>query len=281
MDWLTGYAYRQKVPLKRIAGAVSDYQMKLTVHKGAGDSVGDVVYLKNHSLSWTGTIPNDIRFTKADGTTELDYWIQDADANTAIIWVEFDPIGTTDTDFYVYYGKSGDTTTSNGPDTFVLFDDFEDGNLDGWTQHNARYPAIISQDWDSPNYSVKMVRPTPTWSDCGIKKSVATTNVKAIVDCKITAISNGRMILAEGSTGHAEKETVDTFLNWESGEITDAASWDFIIRTGLTAASTDGVTGYIDRVRIRKYIDPEPTWGTWGSEEPLVAGGRSFGYIMG
>jgi len=30
--WLTGYEYRQKVPLKRVDGAVTDYQMLVTVN---------------------------------------------------------------------------------------------------------------------------------------------------------------------------------------------------------------------------------------------------------
>lgn len=129
MGWLAGYAYRQKIPLKRVGGAVSDYQMKLTAHKGAGASSGADVYLKNHALSWTGTVPNDIRFTNLAGN-ELDYWIESSDANTAIVWIEFDSIGTTDTDFYIYYGKSGDTTTSAGDDTFPFFDDFPGSSID-------------------------------------------------------------------------------------------------------------------------------------------------------
>ncbi|GAI72931.1 unnamed protein product, partial [marine sediment metagenome] len=94
MAWLPGYAYRQKIPIKRVDGAVSLYQMKLNVHKGAGVSSGNDCYLKDHALSWTGTVPNDIRFTKADGTTQLDYWIEDSDANDGVVWVEFDPIET-------------------------------------------------------------------------------------------------------------------------------------------------------------------------------------------
>jgi len=80
MAWLTGYGYRQKVPLKRVDGAVTDYQMLLTVNKGTGDSSGAAIYLKNHALSWGSTVPNDLRFTKADGTTLLNYWIESSDA---------------------------------------------------------------------------------------------------------------------------------------------------------------------------------------------------------
>ena len=131
MAWLSGYGYRQKVPLKRVDGAVTDYQMLLTVNKGAGDSSGAVIYLKNHALSWEGTVPNDLRFTKADGTTLLNYWIESSDANTAKVWIKFDSIGTTDTDFYIYYGKSADSSVSNAPNTFLLGEVFPDTT--NWT----------------------------------------------------------------------------------------------------------------------------------------------------
>ena len=131
MAWLSGYGYRQKVPLKRVDGAVTDYQMLLTVNKGAGDSSGNVIYLKNHALSWEGTVPNDLRFTKADGTTLLNYWIESSDANTAKVWIKFDSNGTTDTDFYVYYGKSADSSVSNAPNTFLLGEVFP--NTTNWT----------------------------------------------------------------------------------------------------------------------------------------------------
>ena len=146
MAWLSGYAYRQKVSLARTDGAVSDYQMKLNVHKGAGDSLDDDCYLKSHALSWTGTVPNDIRFTKADGSTELDYWIESSDANNAVVWMEFDSIGTTDTDFYIYYGKVAADSGSNGGNTFPFFDNFEtynngdlnaQGDWDGATEYDV------------------------------------------------------------------------------------------------------------------------------------------------
>jgi hypothetical protein len=73
---------------------------------------------------------NDIRFTKSDGYTLLDYWIESLSGTTpnqlATIWIEFDSIGTTNTTFYMYYGKSDATSLSNGDNTFILFDDFND-----------------------------------------------------------------------------------------------------------------------------------------------------------
>jgi len=43
----------------------------------------------------------------------------------------------------------------------------------------------------------------------------------------------------------------------------------------VTESVSKQITNY-----VTKYADPEPTWGTWGNEETLLAG-RSFGYIIG
>ena len=73
----------------------------------------------------------DIRFTKSDGTTELDYWLESQVAtDDAVFWIEFDsiPADPSTGTFYIYYGKAGDTTTSNPVNTLVKYEDFEDAD---------------------------------------------------------------------------------------------------------------------------------------------------------
>lgn len=71
----------------------------------------------------------DVRFTTDDGATELPYYIQDKiDSDYAMFWVNCSTIGTTDTTIYIYYGRQAATTTSDGANTFIDFDDFERGN---------------------------------------------------------------------------------------------------------------------------------------------------------
>jgi hypothetical protein len=134
LPWLTGYTYRQEFTIAGTTdGAQTNYQMSLTVNKTGTGSTGSTVCLNDRSLSWTGTVPNDIRFTKLDGTTQLDYWIESSDANTAKVWVEFDsiPVGPNNASFYIYYGKASDTTTSSIVNTFPFADDFNDASIDG------------------------------------------------------------------------------------------------------------------------------------------------------
>jgi hypothetical protein len=126
MAWLTGWNYRKSITLSRASGAVTNYQMKLLLGESSG-ATGENVDCGGLCLSNF----NDIRFTKSDGTTLLDYWIESLSGSTpnqlATIWIEFDSIGTSATTFYMYYGKSDATAVSNGTNTFPFFDDFEWG----------------------------------------------------------------------------------------------------------------------------------------------------------
>lgn len=134
MNWLTGWKYRKSITLSRASGAVTNYQMKILVGESSGAS-GEDVDCGGKCLSSF----NDLRFTKADGVTLLDYWIESISGTTpnqlATVWVEFDSIGTAATTFFMYYGNDGASAGSNGDDTFLFFDDFSGASLDTdkWT----------------------------------------------------------------------------------------------------------------------------------------------------
>jgi hypothetical protein len=131
--WLTGWGYRKSHVVNSATGAGTNYQVKVVVHYGTGTDSGQDVYLNSHSRTDFG----DVRFTRSDGTTLLDYWIESYTAsNNAVFWVEVaDDLSTNPVTIYVYYGKSDATTTSNGDATFLLFDDFDDNalNTSKWT----------------------------------------------------------------------------------------------------------------------------------------------------
>jgi hypothetical protein len=127
---LTGWTYRKSITLSRASGAVTNYQMKLLVGESSGATGEDVdcggLCLSNF---------NDLRFTKSDGTTLLDYWIESVSGATpnqlATIWIEFDSIGTGATTFYMYYGNAAAaaqyaTSSLAGKATFNFFDHFLD-----------------------------------------------------------------------------------------------------------------------------------------------------------
>jgi hypothetical protein len=127
MAWLSNWNYRKSITLSRASGAVTNYQMKILVGESSGATGEDV-----DCGGLCATDFDDIRFTAADGTTVLDYWIESITGTTpnqlATIWIEFDSIGTGATTFYMYYGNSGAAAYSNGANTFIVFDDFERGS---------------------------------------------------------------------------------------------------------------------------------------------------------
>ena len=111
MAWLAGYTYRKAITLNRASGAVTNYQMKLLVGESAG-ATGEDVDCNNHCNPGF----NDIRFTKADGVTLLDFWFETSSGDSpnclGTFWIKFDSIGTGDTTFYMYYGKTNPLTFS-------------------------------------------------------------------------------------------------------------------------------------------------------------------------
>lgn len=138
MTWLTGYSYRKKITITGQTGAGTNYTVKLQI----GNSSGGNFNLSGHALSF----PNDIRFTNSDSSIQLDYWIEDVTANPINVWVEVADSLSSNVDIYCYYGKASDTTTSNGINTFQLFDDFSSGNYSPkWTVEEGSWSASTGE----------------------------------------------------------------------------------------------------------------------------------------
>jgi hypothetical protein len=128
LGWLSGWSYRKSHKITgSTAGAVSNYQIPITVHYGSGSDSGGDVYLNGKCRSDFG----DIRFTDSDGVTLLPYWVEDkVDGNYAKVWVKVPsiPASPSQATIYIYYGNSSATSASSGADTWLLFDDFENPN---------------------------------------------------------------------------------------------------------------------------------------------------------
>jgi hypothetical protein len=88
----------------------------------------------------------DIRFTDSDGSTLLNYW-QEADGR---FWVKVPSIPASSTKtIYVYYGNPSATSLSNGPATFIFFDDFSTDPANRW-KDIFRYAGDAANEfyWD-------------------------------------------------------------------------------------------------------------------------------------
>ena len=295
MGWLSGYSYRKKVTISGSSGAGTNYQVKLSI----GSSSGGDFHLEGHCEDF----PNDIRFTDDDGTTLLDYWIEDPSEDPITVWVKVQDNLDSDVDIYVYYGKSGDSSASDGEATFPdFFDDFEGTSLD-------------SDKWDinlgTPSVNNSILDLT---SDDRITtdNAIFTTNRALRARLKIAALSDKDCVWG-GVTAYANWDNVAVFRTyedsqeggtWTSKNDVDEkqTAWDYvtgtyktydIIRNGTTSVifKEDEVTQAthsnqvpdasqkvllftatsdelnVDWILIRKYTSPEPSFSSAGSEE--------------
>ena len=145
VDWLPpDWDYRKSHTINGSpVGLLTNYVIRIVVHYGFGTDSGEDVYLDNNSRTDFG----DIRFTGSDGSTQLDYWIEEkTDADHAVLWVEVDRINASPGSgtVYIYYGNNAATTTSNGKNTFDWFDDFQ---LDSSSYYEIGRHATV---WHGP-----------------------------------------------------------------------------------------------------------------------------------
>jgi hypothetical protein len=148
---LSQWKYRRAITINNTSNSnnLTDYQVLIT--------------LDTQSLISAGKMRSDcgdIRFINSDGQTLLNYWLESG-CNTAStkIWVKVPSIPASSTKtIYVYYGNPSATSLSNGTATFDFFDDFEDGNYDGWTWNRFESDDTLSLETTNPidgSYSLR------------------------------------------------------------------------------------------------------------------------------
>lgn len=127
LDW----GFRKSHVIVNATNAGTDYQVRIIGHYGSGTDSGEDVYFSENCRTDFG----DIRFTDDDGSTELDYWMEQlTTSSNATFWVEIaDNLSTTNATIYVYYGSASATTTSSGTDTWIKYEDNEGAGEYTWT----------------------------------------------------------------------------------------------------------------------------------------------------
>lgn len=148
MSFLSSWKYRKsKIIAGTIAGAQTNYQLRLTVYKGVGIDTNTKIYTSNKcKIDFS-----DLRFTKADGESYLDYYIVESVIGvSAIIDVEIAtmPASPNTTTIYIYYGNSSASAASSARNTYKIFDDFSAGSADQWTLINCVEDRIVNHRLD-------------------------------------------------------------------------------------------------------------------------------------
>ena len=88
---------------------------------------------------------DDVRFTKADGSTLLYYWRETYVASDyAVFWVKLEniPASPGTLDYYVYYGNAAAADASDGDNTFGFYDHFLGVALDGGKWATFAAPVV-------------------------------------------------------------------------------------------------------------------------------------------
>jgi hypothetical protein len=297
--WLEGWMYRKSHVINPASDAGTNYQVRIVAHYGSGTDSGADVYLNGKCRSDFG----DVRFTRSDGVTLLDYWMQEkVDGDYAVFWVEVaDDLSTNPVTIYIYYGNATATTTSNGDNTFIFFDDFE-VDLSKWTVTGT---VGLSTDYAyQGSKSVKIgtgstnISRNPNLSNIahGVKYYDRMTAKKEKHVMKATTAteayegvdedqSTGYYIYRIGATNYVSN--VSRSVGWHSFEIRQTPTKTYFVIDGVVQSNTgsggtvtaqalgswwsaNNEVSYFDCSYIRKFVDPEPSHGSWGSEETAV-----------
>ena len=130
-NWLTGWDSRQGITIFGSSGAGTNYQVFLNV---------------TYSATMQSDF-DDLRVTRADGETELDYWIEDYTVSTfALVWVEVADNLDSNQMIWMYFGNDGVSTTSNGDDTFQFYEDWSDEILNASIWFTKAVNGVYSFD---------------------------------------------------------------------------------------------------------------------------------------
>lgn len=119
-----------------VTSAYTDYPIKrminLTVPSGTTPANYQVLLNVTYDLNMRNDY-GDIIFTNENESVKFDYYLYYNSSQYAYFWVKIDqPLSTSNLTIYMHFGNSSKTTESNGTNTFIVFDDFEDGNINGW-----------------------------------------------------------------------------------------------------------------------------------------------------
>lgn len=319
--WLDyAWKYRKAHIINSQSGAGIGYAVRVVVYYGSGTDSGENVYLNGKCKTDFG----DIRFTDASGNL-LNYWIESkTNSDNALFWVKINgDLSSSAQLIYIYYGNSSATTTSNGSNTFIFFDDFTSYNAD--TDINNQGGWITRRVGGSGEAKIRVYNGknhlrlsstdgcTHVVHSCTASNAGVALRVREVADdwneCFLTGFSNGNA----RSDGHPDTAYDFAWWGWDGANsrirkfLPDGA----IDLTSISDSSTNGTyytiedrwfgsllvgmrddtqkmsatdssfssfsyiylgewawsSRYIDFVAVRKYVDPEPSHGSWFSEE--------------
>jgi hypothetical protein len=313
-SWLNGWSYRKSHVINNATGAGTLYQVKITVYYGSGtDSQGNV-YLNSKCRTDFGDIRYTSSDGSTLLSYWFEKKV-DSDYVTTWVKVSED-LSSVDRTIYIYYGKSDATTASNGTNTFIYFDDFSgdlskwttiagtwgiSGGKLYCSAGTGRLGMYITGSSLS-NAAIDYVGTTPisddnahgsgayyrgngalSGGDVFIRGYWHFSNNRWEIKADTTFIATNAANSPEGTTKLHSMRFYGTSHKMYADDV--------LVVSGTSALGTSpgkvGVTLYYtvsgvpsgiywDDYRVRKYVEPEPTHGSWGSEES----GQTFDHVL-
>jgi hypothetical protein len=152
--------YRKKITLGATVGAGTNYQIGIRVYRASGtdgtEILNDETIGKVYLDGKVRTDFGDVRFRDSTGVTLLDYWMTELNSDvSALFWVEVQADLTASQDIYIYYNNDSATTTSNGPNTFIVFEDFESSSTTG-TKLACSYNGLYGRWQNGSIYDITL-----------------------------------------------------------------------------------------------------------------------------
>jgi hypothetical protein len=280
--WLSTYTHRVKIPVaSTVAGAQTDYQMSIVLHSKSGTNTAGDIYLNGNLQDATAF--NDIRFTNADGATLRNFWIQKVEDETggrkATVWVKLDTPASGTTNYYLYYGKAGDTSASSYDNTFTkdygesglvglwhmdeqtpVTELLTDGGLETWTNSTT----LTNWTNDSASTGVRDITQESTTKQSGSYslKLAATANLSTNFGIyqNITTVNNQQyqvnfyQYYSSRTVGTLKVEAYDNTHSVSLGSQSIAVAGTALSFTSFRFTSTNTTN-----VRIKIYLNSETT----------------------
>jgi hypothetical protein len=304
LDW----SCRKKITIQGSTGAGTNYQVLLKIGESSG-STGADFHLEGHSAIFPSgkNDGGDLRFTASDGSTLLDFWVEQVTGTSpnrvAYVWVEVSADLGSNQDIYCYFGNPAASNASNGVNTFLFFDDFPGTSLDTnkWTIESGTIPVSNSlvtlqgdsgSIWDkirsntqfSPGIALRfygkiIIGGTYKGVGFGVATSDITNGGTDMI--RFFPYSDGTLKATVGTTeynlGSYSSGVFYTFdITWLSSEV--KFFLDGTLKQTVTSGIPSGpnyvkmgardvIQGIFDWVIVRKYVYPEPAFLSAGPLE--------------
>jgi len=133
---LNCWKYKREINISNPGGVLIDYQIQVDITS------------QNFDYSHAMNDGSDLRFYGQDGR-KLNYWIEEWNTNgQSRIWVKVPNIPNGESKIWMDYGNQIAESESDGAKTFIVFDNFEDGSLNYWSQYSedGANTAIVTGD---------------------------------------------------------------------------------------------------------------------------------------